>query len=285
MPNSPCHRIPRDWPNREASRCVEVGGIDWHVQVAGRGKPVLLLHGTGSSSHSWADVLPALTMRATVIAPDLPGHGYTTGGARADGLAHIAHAVFALVDALGLGAPQLVVGHSAGAAVALQCALAPWSDVPIVGFNPSLVPPPMLYQSLLAPIVTPIATSALAGAALSGLAARTSVVRSLLESTRSRIPAEQERRYAALFANPDHVRGTMRFMAATDLAELLRSAARYRGTLTLIAGSQDRWVPETSLRRIARQWLPAAHIERWDGGHVLHEEHPQRAAQRIAEAI
>ena len=32
------------WPNRESSRFVRAGGLDWHVQVMGKGKgPVLLL--------------------------------------------------------------------------------------------------------------------------------------------------------------------------------------------------------------------------------------------------
>ena len=66
-----------DWPNREASRFVKAAGMRWHVQVMGQGPALLLLHGTGSSTHSWRDVMPLLATRYTVIAPDLPGHAFT----------------------------------------------------------------------------------------------------------------------------------------------------------------------------------------------------------------
>lgn len=48
----------RDWPNRAASRFVEVGGIHWHVQQLGQGPVLLLLHGTGAATHSWRDIAP-----------------------------------------------------------------------------------------------------------------------------------------------------------------------------------------------------------------------------------
>ncbi len=40
-------RAGRDWPNREASRFVTAGGLTWHVQEAGEGPVLLLVHGTG----------------------------------------------------------------------------------------------------------------------------------------------------------------------------------------------------------------------------------------------
>jgi len=49
-----------DWPNRAASRKLRAGGVDWHVQILGRGPTLLLLHGTGASTHSWRDVAPLL---------------------------------------------------------------------------------------------------------------------------------------------------------------------------------------------------------------------------------
>jgi hypothetical protein len=43
-----------DWPNRDASRFVDAGGLRWHVQVAGSGPVLLLMHGTAASTHSFA---------------------------------------------------------------------------------------------------------------------------------------------------------------------------------------------------------------------------------------
>ena len=67
-----------DWPNRETSRFIEAGGLNWHVQVMGQGPDLLLLHGTGGATHSWRALAPLLAKHFHVVAPDLPGHGFTT---------------------------------------------------------------------------------------------------------------------------------------------------------------------------------------------------------------
>jgi magnesium chelatase accessory protein len=112
-------RIPIDWPNRQHSSTVSVGGLDWHVQLAGKGPVVLLLHGTGSSTHSWSDLIPLLENDAQIIVPDLPGHAFTLGGKLEDlKLDEIARSLQLLIDHLGIEAPSIVAGHSAGAPLA-----------------------------------------------------------------------------------------------------------------------------------------------------------------------
>ncbi|HZF43866.1 MAG TPA: alpha/beta fold hydrolase [Sphingomonadaceae bacterium] len=51
------------------------------VHRAGAGKPLLLVHGLGSSWKSWQLIVPALAADREVIAVDLPGHGATPAGA------------------------------------------------------------------------------------------------------------------------------------------------------------------------------------------------------------
>jgi magnesium chelatase accessory protein len=58
--------------------------------IGGQGKThrrptVLLLHGTGASTHSWRALAPLLARRCTVVALDLPGHGFTGTPAEAEG--------------------------------------------------------------------------------------------------------------------------------------------------------------------------------------------------------
>jgi pimeloyl-ACP methyl ester carboxylesterase len=48
-----------------------------HVVDHGRGKPLLLVHGLGSSGHAWEPVLPGLAQARRVMVIDLPGHGKT----------------------------------------------------------------------------------------------------------------------------------------------------------------------------------------------------------------
>ena len=120
-----------DWPNREASRFIECGGLRWHVQVMAPGaaeRPaILLLHGTGAANHTWRTLAPLLAADFTVIAPDLPGHGFTGTPADADlSLPGIAASMSGLLEVLrgSLGiVPSYAVGHSAGAAVLARMCL------------------------------------------------------------------------------------------------------------------------------------------------------------------
>jgi magnesium chelatase accessory protein len=284
---APPARVPANWPNRAASRSVVIGPLDWHVQVAGRGPTVVLLHGTGASAHSWADVFPNLAKVATVVAPDLPGHGFTTGASPESlTLPQVAADLEALVKALGVPPPTLVAGHSAGAALAVRWALS-GTHVPraIVGFAPSLVPPPAVYGKLIAPFVNPVATSFFAAWAMSEFASRTGLVNWLLHSTGSAIPAAQRARYAALFRDPSHVRGAMGFMAAADLPGLLEEATSLTVALTFVVGSYDHWIPERPLRAVIARAFPSATVERWEGGHLVHEVRHAEASALLRQVL
>jgi magnesium chelatase accessory protein len=181
----------------------------------------------------------------------------------------------------------VAVGHSSGGALAARwvCA-ARRSSCALVGFNPSLVPPPAMYTILLSPVLTPIATSSIVTSWLAAMSSRGKMVNNLLDSTRSAIPPAQRARYATLFGDPMHVRGTMGFMAAADLPALLEEI-RSRPDIqsTFVLGTQDYWVPEQPLRRIIKSSFPEARVWRWDGGHLLHEAEPNRAAQLIRDVL
>ncbi|HZX63804.1 MAG TPA: alpha/beta hydrolase, partial [Myxococcales bacterium] len=60
-----------------ASRFLDIGGLQVHYRDEGDGPPLLLLHGTGSSLHTWDGWAGALRDRFRVIRMDLPGFGLT----------------------------------------------------------------------------------------------------------------------------------------------------------------------------------------------------------------
>ena len=70
------------WPNADLSRRVQGPVHRWHVQEAGQGKTILLLHGAGGSTHNYRDMIPVLAHDFRVVAIDLPGQGFTQLGAR-----------------------------------------------------------------------------------------------------------------------------------------------------------------------------------------------------------
>jgi pimeloyl-ACP methyl ester carboxylesterase len=104
-------------PIRIESRFKEVNGVRLHYLIAGKGDPVLLLHGYAQTGHMWLPLIPELAKTHTVIAPDLRGFG-TSGkpeaGYEKKTMAQDAHA---LVEALGFKQVQ-VVGHDIGLMVA-----------------------------------------------------------------------------------------------------------------------------------------------------------------------
>ncbi|HYH28441.1 MAG TPA: alpha/beta fold hydrolase [Actinomycetota bacterium] len=94
----------------------------------GEGPPILLLHGFGTSSHLWRDLLPMLSIRSRVIAPDLMGFGASDRPADAPlGIGDQARYVGELVDHLELER-FAAVGHDIGGAIAQILALE--RDVP-----------------------------------------------------------------------------------------------------------------------------------------------------------
>ncbi len=107
-------------PRVELAPRHKTGGIAW--REAGRGPPVLLIHGVGLNAEAWEPQILALSARRRVIAADMPGHGQSDPPPDGAGLNAYVTAMADLIDALGLS-PVPVVGHSMGALIALGLAL------------------------------------------------------------------------------------------------------------------------------------------------------------------
>lgn len=274
------------WPNAGSSRFVEVGAIRWHVQVAGHGPPLLLLHGTGGASHSFGDMVPLLARDHTVIVPDLPGAGFTGALGEPPTIDAMARAVAALCTALEM-TPAIAAGHSAGVAILLAVArdrLLPLKA--IVGFGSALIAPPNAYRELVAPWLTPLVTSTFASKLGAALGAQPAIADLVLSGASDAIPAAQKARYGALFAASAHVAGAMAMMAHWDVATLLRSLAGVAlPPITLVHGTRDAFVPLAGLRTVAAT-LPTTTVVEWEGaGHLLHEERPEAAVEAVRRVI
>jgi magnesium chelatase accessory protein len=276
----------RDWPNREHSRFLRAGGLDWHVQVAGQGPAVLLLHGTAAATHSWRDILPVLAREASVIAPDLPGHGFTAmprdGGLTLPGMARL---LGALLDALE-ARPVLVVGHSAGAAVAIRMALdgllAPRG---IVSLNGALTPLGEEHAAFFTRAARLLVGLPFVPRLFAWRAADRAVAERLLLDTGSRIDARGVDLYARLFRRAGHLAGALRMMADWDLRPLLHDLPRLVPDLVLAAGEGDRTIAPAKARRVARM-LPHARVEMVPClGHLMHEERPDLVLDMLRRAL
>jgi len=275
----------RDWPNREASRFVRAGVLDWHVQVAGSGPVLLLIHGTGAASHSWRDVMPLLAEHFTVVAPDMPGHGFTrgriSGGQSLPGMARV---LGEMLDTLGLGAPAMIVGHSAGAAIGIRLVLDQGLDAPIVGLNPALLPFPGLAARLFPAMARALFVNPFTAMIFAQIASSEGeVARFLAKSTGSQIDSRGIALYHRLFRTTDHCAGAIGMMANWDLDSLSADLPSVAAQVLLVHGGRDSAIPRDSVERAASLMPHAAMQTLPDLGHLAHEENPALLAAMILE--
>lgn len=110
-------RVRRWLNNAIESRSAEVDGVKLHYLTAGKGSPLILLHGYAETSRMWKPILPLLAERFAVIAPDLPGIGDSAIPADGLDMKTAAIRIHALARSLGVGKAR-VVGHDIGLMVA-----------------------------------------------------------------------------------------------------------------------------------------------------------------------
>jgi pimeloyl-ACP methyl ester carboxylesterase len=102
---------------------ADVNGLHLYYEVHGDGSPLVLLHGGMLTIDlNFAGLIPTLAARHTVIGVELQGHGRTADIDREISPAASASDVVALLDHLGIDRAH-VLGHSMGAAVALELAI------------------------------------------------------------------------------------------------------------------------------------------------------------------
>lgn len=282
MPEMAFRQVPEDWPNRAQSRVIASGSHRWHVQVIGEGPVILLLHGAGGATHSWRHLIPLLSPRFTLVAPDLPGQGYSTLGRRNHaGLDPMATDLARLCADQGW-APVAIIGHSAGAAVALRLSeLLPAAPGAVIGLNAALghfegiagwLFPLMAKVLALNPLVPSIF------ARLSGSEAR---VRSLLASTGSRIDDQGIALYQRLVSDSSHVDGTLAMMSQWSIGGLLSRLPMFPIPVLFLTGDNDLAVPPSTSAEWAAK-MPNAEVTTIGGaGHLVHEERPEEVAAKI----
>jgi pimeloyl-ACP methyl ester carboxylesterase len=230
------------------------------------GRPsAVLIHGAGASSAIWMMVLARVARAGHAVAIDLPGHGASSDeGTALDGtpglsLARYRDAVGELAGTLCLGR-SVLVGHSLGALVAIEAALA-WPDkvraLVLVGAAPRL-PAHDDFLRLLAedPARAP------AWMAERGLSPRAK-------------PAVRRGFLAAGVVAPEDVtRADYAIVRTTDLSDKMDLVA---SATTWVDGADDRIVPAAEGRR--GEIVTVA-----DAGHLLPIEAPGPVAEAIVQA-
>ena len=99
------------------SRFADVNGVKLHYLVAGKGDPIILVHGYAETSHMWLPLIKELRKNHLVIAPDLRGFGDSSMPEAGYSKTIMAQDIHALAETLKLGHVR-IVGHDIGLMVA-----------------------------------------------------------------------------------------------------------------------------------------------------------------------
>ncbi len=270
-------------PREFYTRNIVAGSYSWNVTSMGNA-PIacVLLHGTGSSSHSWHDLMQPLAERFTVVALDLPGHANTSCENRPDlSLRGIASAVTGLLQHMKLNTHS-IIGHSAGAAIGAQMLIdKPDSYQRLVSINGALVPLGGLPGLVFSPIAKISANLPFLTDLFGSRLRDPKAVDKLLKNTGSNISQESTNQYRALCKNTDHVSGALQMMASWRLEPLFQMLSTIHVPVQLIAGANDAMIPARDAYRLNRLFPNSELTMLPNLGHLAHEEAPEIIAELI----
>ena len=282
-PPMPWDTLKAQWPNSQHSQFVHTADVRWHVQIFGEGPPLLLLHGLGSSTHTWRSMAPFLSKHYRLIAVDTPGHAFSsipnTSKATFSG---IAKSLRELLDTLHIW-PAAVIGHSAGACLAAKLVLStPNLPAPaVVALNPAWLPLPGLANWMFPVSAKLLALNPMSAWLFAKHLSKDLVIHKILSSTGSHLREDDIFFYRILMQSPAHLKGVLQMMSHWDLGGLPEQLSQLKGRVLIQAGINDLTIPfghaVTSHHKIAQSKLQALS----ELGHLAHEEKPQDCAEQI----
>ena len=274
-----------NWPNRAFSRIVEAGGIAFHIQEVGNpaNAPLLFMHGTGASTHSFAPLMELLKATHYCVAIDVPGQGFTPmPNGFVPTLPEMARVVLQLLTELNLS-PVTGIGHSAGAAILIEMAArSPDTIAKIFAINAALEP--MRGHAFLSPLAKILFVNPLVPQLFSWRAQFAGMTKIMLRATGTNLGQEAMRQYQVLLENKDHVGGALAMMAAWELQPLQNKLSSLKTPLTLIAANEDSFVPARVSKEAAEKTPNAVFVLLPKGGHLVHEIEPAAVAAIISQA-
>lgn len=265
-----------------ASRFVELDGLRIHYKDEGQGPPLLLLHGTAASLHTWDGWADTLTDRFRLVRLDLPGFGLT--GPAADG-DHSVERRMAALDLLldHLQLPQAsVAGNSLGGHIAWRYAVArPERVERLLLLDASGYPfkrdPEQGQRSVFDLARQP------GGGLLTRFTPRFLVEKGLRQVyvDHSKITPELVDRYYELLLREGNREALLQGLLHRGESHHELIPSIQQRTLVMW-GREDRWIPVEHAERFHRE-LPDSELVIYDGvGHVPMEEIPQRSAEDAA---
>jgi len=281
-PDKPVEELVNRWA-LPPSTFVDVKGLKVHVRDEGPRNdtaPIVLIHGTSSSLHTWEGWVAALKGHRRVITMDLPGFGLTGPNARDDySSAVYTQFVLDLLDTLGVKRCVLG-GNSLGGDIAWQVAAAAPTRVERLilvdagGY-------PLHAQSM--PIIFRIAKTPVLNLMILYTQPR-SIVESSVRNVYgdpSRVTPQLVDRYDQLTLRQGNRRALLRRIRQTDFGARASLIKTLKQPTLILWGGRDKLIPPDDARRFQRDIANSRLVIFDDLGHVPQEEDPARTAAAV----
>ncbi|MDB4973125.1 MAG: alpha/beta hydrolase [Myxococcaceae bacterium] len=261
------------------SRFLPVDGMRVHMRDEGPRDdphPIVLLHGTSASLHTWQGWSDALTPQRRVIRLDLPGFGLTGPFPDDDyTLSHYVRFMTHFLDAVGVG-QVVLAGNSFGGNVAWRTAAANPArvqklllvDAAGYAYKPKSVP--ISFRMARMPLLRPIGEHLLARSMVQ------SSLRNVYGDPSKVTPGLVDRYYDLALREGNRHALSERFRQVQP-GEEIGQLARLTVPTLILWGAEDRLNPKQNGERFAHD-IPGSQLivlERL--GHVPHEEDPVRS--------
>jgi pimeloyl-ACP methyl ester carboxylesterase len=258
---------------------VHLDSISLFAHTAGRGQPVLFIHGYPLNGRMWSPQLQGLGDHARLIAPDLRGHGDSDVASGPYAMSALADDCAALLDSLEVAGPVVVCGLSMGGYATFA-----------------------FYRRHRARVAGLILAATRAGAdSPEGKAARDrAAAQAEAEGPESIVAAMLPKMMAPATyeENPALVERVRSIMAATSLEGILgdlqgmRDRPNSTDMLTeievptlVVHGADDQILPQSEAESMAAA-IPGAKLEILPGaGHLLNLEQPERFNRAVREFL
>jgi len=268
----------------QPSHFVTLQGMQVHVRDEGPRDdpiPIVLIHGTSASLHTWDGWVAALSPHRRVIRMDLPGFGLTGPAPDADySMARYSDFMRDLLDLLKLN-EVVMAGNSLGGGIAWQTALA----------HPTRVRQLVLVDATGYPLQPQSMPIGFRLAQISWLAPVTQKIlpRSMIEASVRNVygqpdkvsPALVDRYYELTLREGNRASLTQRFQYRSSDAALAGQISQLRLPTLVLWGSEDRLIPTDHAQRF-QQAIAGSELQVFEGlGHVPHEEDPQATVQAV----
>lgn len=264
-----------------SSDFITVNDLNIHYLKAGKGAPIVLLHGVPTYSYLWRNIIGPLSERGLALAPDIPGYGLSEKPGDAPyTIDYFVDSFNEFINSLGLKKISLVV-HDLGGPVGLLWAIK----------NPDRVDKIVILNTVVYPQFSLAMKLLLLAARIPGLGNWISSPSGIAYTmkwgvyNKKAMPPETLSAYQAPFLAAKARSATIRTLKSVEpgiFTDLVPQLKRLNNAMYLVCGENDTLLA-SEMRRLKKDLSQASFFSIRDCGHFIQEDQPQHLVKILIE--